>query len=234
MDIRKTFAIIIFALGIISLAFLFIFLQRRNLAEDEELVRDISGSSNVISKVYFSPSFPSSFETLDKVGLIVTSTGRLSNFELRDSHSGEVFAQGKVLETITKDVNEKLEKISFVIQLALLSNPERNISSWIVKKAAELQSISIKEESSMLSDNTLSNIFPRGSRWVFIPLLEIDSEEIDESLPEYQHYAQKYHGTDASGLKEYIESGLSKTYRKPILLLDISSLFRENLQSKGL
>ncbi len=196
----------------------------RDARESAELVSTIL-ESEVVKDVRFVPSFSSSFTSLEGKGILAVSTGEVSRAKLRDRSTGKIIAESSVLKVVTKNNEGEAQRLLFVLQLTPINSPQRNLIPWITQKAAQLRSLSLSADNDLLTDEQLTQLFPKGSRWIFLPLIDLDSEEIQESIVEYSSYTQKYYGDTFSSLKTFIESDLSGRYSKPILLLDIFYYF---------
>lgn len=196
----------------------------RDYKSNAELIKSISVGEGV-NNVLFSPSFPSSFVQLEGTGILAVSTGKISEFEFLDAASGEAVGKARVLDTVTKNSEGKLKKIRLILQLSLTTNPQRNLIPWITAKASQLRTLSEPESGRIMTNDQLSLIFPKGSKWIFIPVLELDSDNIWKSLPEYQSYARSYYGEKLAEFRSFVESGLSGSWKMPIPLLDVFYLF---------
>lgn len=185
----------------------------------KELVSLITPGS-AVNKIGFQPSFPSSFADWDGYGITVVSTGKVFSRKIKYDATGEIIADSHILETLSKGGGGKVEKIYFVVQITLISNPQRNINSWIVRRAAELGSQTLAEDKPLTLEE-MQNLFPPGSRWILVPLMDPGSEEAREAIPEYIYYAQAHYGEDLPELRKYVESSLLGNFRKPLFLLDI-------------
>ena len=186
---------------------------RKTQAEREAVLLDIGITVDISSviDVELSPSFPTSFDTVDVTGIFLVSTGNISNLELKDGSTGEVIAQSSILETVAYDSNGKVKRLLFVLQLSPITSPDRNVMPWVVQK------------DEMLSNEQLAQLFPKGSPWLFIPFLNLGEDEVKEFLVEYGSYAQRYYRDSLSSLQDFINNGLVGGYSKPILLLDLLS-----------
>ncbi|GMR19390.1 MAG: hypothetical protein BMS9Abin34_527 [Patescibacteria group bacterium] len=195
------------------------FWYRRSVRSAKELVSSIT-SGSAVNKVGFQPSFPSSFVEWDGFGVTVVSTGQASDYEIRDRATSKVLASSQILETMSKGKDGKVKKIYFTVQLTPILSPQRSINSWIIKRAAELGPQILSEDEPYTLE-TIKELFPRGSKWVFVPFLDLETEEVRKALLEYQFYAKAYYGKDLSKIRSYVENGLLGNWSKPIFPLDI-------------
>lgn len=178
-----------------------------------------------VSDLLFTPSFPNPLAQLSGPGITVIATGKLSNFELVEAESGKTIGRASILETVTKDSAGKLKKLRFILQLSPTGDPQRNLIPWIIARAADLQGLSGTKSSEIATNDQLAQIFSRGSKWIFIPITDLSSDDIWKPLPEYQFYARSYYGDKLANFRAFIEDGLLGSWKKPILLLDIFYLF---------
>lgn len=178
-------------------------------------------NSEIVSQVEFTPSFLSSFARIEGRGILTVSTGKISHSVVKDRESGEVFGQAKILETFTRDNLGRIEKLEFIVQLSPSGNLSRNVIPWIISRASQFQSLPEPGYGEVLGEEALSQLFSKGSQWVFIPLLDLNSEGVFEALPEYRYYAQRYYGDEIGKFQNFVEAKLLGIYRNPILLLDI-------------
>ena len=196
----------------------------QSIRDIQELASSIVPGS-AVSNVGFQPSFPSSFVQLEGTGILAVSTGEISEFEFLNANSGETIGKASVLDAVTKNAEGKIKRMSFVLQLSLTTNPQRNLIPWITAKASQLRARPNSESGKIMTNDQLAQIFSKGSKWIFIPVLDLDSGEIWESLPEYQFYARSYYGEKLTEFRDFVESGLSGSWQRPVPLLDIFYLF---------
>lgn len=223
MSKKRLILILILAVEAVLLVFGYNYWREQNRLF--ALISDVEEPLGVLPGTSFNPSFPTSFETVSNVySLSVVSTGRVSNVELKDRGTGEVVAKAGVLETVALNTNGKAKKLDLVVQMAPVSDPQRNLMPWVVETAAELGSVDLASGSTMLGDSKLAQIFPEGRYMTFIPLTDLGREEIQESLPEYLSYASQYYGGTFSKLKSFLDDGLSDSFNRSILVLDILEL----------
>ncbi len=205
MSKKRLVLILILAVEAVLLVFGYNYWQEQNRFFD--LISGLEEPLGVLSGTSFNPSFPSSFETVSDVySVSVVSTGNVSE---------------GVLEVVAINEDGKSRKLNLVVQMAPASDPQRNLMPWVVETAAELGSADLAGGSAMLDDSKLAQIFPAGTHMTFVPLTDLDREEIQEFLPEYLSYAGQYYGGTLSKLKSFLDSGLSDSFNRPILVLDI-------------
>lgn len=209
------------------------FNYRRSFNEDFELVSGEVFDKSVVLEMYLDqPSFPTSFESMETLGLQLASTGRVYEYQLTDSEAGTTLGTAIVLEMIARerDDPDNLKKIPAIVQFIPASDPNRNVMPWVLERAAELGSVEISEE--ILSEEQVAQVFPRGTIWLVIPLFDLNKEEL-EQLVEYGSYAEKYYGGSIyPKLDDMIKDAPDKhpilsEAPQPIFLLDIFSIFDE-------
>ncbi|MEX2053628.1 MAG: hypothetical protein WD940_01300 [Patescibacteria group bacterium] len=156
---------------------------------------------------------------MERLGITVVSTGKISDF----NPSGDL--ESKVLETVSTSDDGKLRKLDFIIQLTSRANPRRNVSPWVIKQAAGLEGQEMPDGAQPYTNEKLEALFPRGSKWIFVPLLNPNDADISGEIPEYNFYAQDSYGKDSGKVRNYVGNGLVGNWNKPIFLLDIFYLF---------
>lgn len=177
------------------------------------------------------PSFPTSFEGFDILGFQVASTGRVSKIKLKDSDSGKVIGEAAILETVTRDRGDpdNLIRLPLIVQFTPSSSPDRDVMPWVMEEAARLSSVSIPNSPPVLSKDQIEEIFPRGTIWSFIPLVDLSQEYLDKTT-ELVSYAQKYYGGTAHPQLEKLfqespdRHPLLGEVSKPVFLLGIFEL----------
>ncbi len=171
-------------------------IYRQNRNQDFTLLqgRDFGGST-VLEIFLEHPSFPTSFEGFEILGFLVASTGRVSKLQLKDNNSGEVLGEATVLETVTRDRGDpdNLIRLFLIVQFSPTGDPNRNVMSWVLKEATRLRSLSFPTETTVLSEDQIKEIFPRGTLWSFIPLVDLSKEYLDKTT-ELTSYARRYYG----------------------------------------
>lgn len=220
MSKKQRILSLILAVEAILLVFGYNYWQEQNRLYD--VLSGVEETLGATPSVSFSPSFPSSFETISGVPSVsVVSTGEISSVDLRNADTREAIAKAGVLEVVTLDINGKARKLNLVVQMAPASDPQRNLMSWIVEAAAELGAVELASGNIMLSDSELARVFPEGSYITFVPLTDLDKEEVEDSLPEYLSYANKYYGGSTQKVQDLITSGFTKRQTSLILVLDV-------------
>ncbi|NIT04029.1 hypothetical protein GTO10_03825 [Candidatus Saccharibacteria bacterium] len=220
MSRKRLILILILAVEAVLLVFGYNYWQEQNRLYG--VLSGVEETLGVTSSANFSPSFPSSFETVSGTyGLSVVSMGRVSAIDLKSAQKREAVAKAGVLEVVTVNANGRTKKLNLAVQMASVADPQRNLMPWVAEKGAELASVELASADTMLSDTKLAEIFPEGSYLTFVPLTDLDREEIQESLPEYLSYASQYYGDALSKLKSFFDSNLSGSFNKVILVLDV-------------
>jgi hypothetical protein len=207
-------------------------IYRQNRNQDFALVqgKDFNGSM-VLEISLEKTSFPTSFEGFEVLGFQVASTGRISKLKLKDGTSGELLGEATILETVSRDRGDpdNLIRLSLIVQFASVGNPDRNVLPWVLKEAARLSSISISSDSPILSEDQIKEIFPRGSIWSLIPLVDLGREQLDKVV-ELSSYAQRYYGGNTYPELEKLfqdspdRHSLLGEVSKPIFLLEVVEL----------
>jgi hypothetical protein len=122
---------------------------------------------------------------------------------------------------VTKDSKGRVRTFNVAVQL---SSNSKDLAPWFVKQAALISSESLPVmNGDLVEDSQLKTLFPRGSKWVFKPLVNVD-ELITQETQDYSLLATRYYGGDFSGVEKYLNDGLAMSYNKPILLSGINGL----------
>ena len=169
---------------------------RINYNRDYELVAgDEFDGSAVTGDRLENPPFPTSFANVEISGFQAASTGRVYNTELKDRDSGEKLGTATILEVVSRDRGDpdNLISLKLIVQFAPEGNPNHNLMPWVLKRATELSSSSIQIDSSILPEEKVKEIFPRGTVWSFAPLADLGREELNQ-MPELLYYAERYYG----------------------------------------
>lgn len=237
---RKTLFLTLVILILVAGGFFFYF-EFWDTIKYRSLVTDIR-SDEVVQIIYSAPAPSPDLEgegttlenlipvaplyTEEEKGILAVSTGEVAHFELRSELSGEHIADATSLKVATKDSRGWVETIEVVLQISPTGNQETSLAPWFVENAASIRAIRLPVEGGkVLTDNQLLSIFPKGSRWVFRPLL--DTSKLPPLAQEYSFLAAKYHGGDFASVEQYISSGLANSYRKPVMLLGINRVSLE-------
>ncbi|NIT04403.1 hypothetical protein GTO10_05895 [Candidatus Saccharibacteria bacterium] len=172
-------------------------MYRQSINRDFELVADeFFGYSAVLDTTLDPPSFPTSFESLwVPYGLKVVSTGEVSAYQMKDRQTGEILGNSIVLETVTRDRSDpqRLKRLPLIVQFSLVGDPSRNVMPWVLERAVKESSKNVTVGNKILSQDQISQIFPRGTIWGVAPLLYLNIEELGQ-LAEYLAYTRRYYG----------------------------------------
>ncbi len=164
----------------------------------------------------------------EDLGILAVSTGEISQIQLNSAATGELIANASSVKVVTKNSQGRLRVLRFVLQIYPLEDPSTNISPWFVEHAAQISSVTLPAEStSVLTGEQLISLFPKGSKWVFMPWLSSITPpgglptEISSTIQQYNFLAARYYGGDPAELEEALQNDLLEHYREPILLTGI-------------
>ncbi len=200
-----------------ALAFLGLFFWYRTQVgkADRALLKE-SYNYGLVEKVLFTPSFPSPFSQGESLGILASSTGRVREKTLRNSQTGERLGEALLLEIVTEDEAGEAQYLDFIIQFSAGEKGE-SLAPWIFSKAAPADQGSVVPRSS----EEAAELFPRGSAWIFVPLLDTKSKLLG-LIPTYRTYAGWYYGGREEKLQKFVEGGLRGTSSSPLFVLDIA------------
>jgi len=235
MVLRSKKGVLFIAVFLIEIALIVAgLIYRQNFNRDFRLVSGKDFDKSAIFEIRFDrPSFPASFEEVEVLGFGVVSTGKVHKYKLKDTRTGKDLGVATVLDTVTRDREDpdNIKRLAFIVQLVLSDNPDRNIMFWVLKKAADFRSLSLGGNTEVLSDKQIAQIFPRGTLWTLIPLLDTGMEGL-EQISEYSSYASRYYGgTIYPKIERLIKKSpdnhpLLGRASKPIFLLDIFMFYK--------
>ncbi|GMR19385.1 MAG: hypothetical protein BMS9Abin34_522 [Patescibacteria group bacterium] len=221
------------AAAILVLAVGFPLLLFRDTFKYRSLVLDIP-AEEVFPEIYFGPLLNQ--EELDSItpgekktdllpqkplpleelrAVLAVSTGEVSTFVIKSGYTGEAMGDATALKVATKDSKGRVETLNLVLQIVPSGD-----SQPLIPQFAGLAGTA---ESPALSAEQIAKLFPKGSKWVFSPLLDFRPPVLSD--PKYQDYlflARKYYQDDLKGINEYMDSGLKKSYKGPVLLVDLA------------
>lgn len=160
---------------------------------------------------------------IEKKALHVVSTGKVSNYRMKDNIAGERIANASVLTAITKDSNNKNKTIKIILQIFPVESPDTNIFPAVVQTLSRINPV-LSSDDNKLTNIQLEEAFPWGSEWLFVPITDPFSESLTEEQEVYREYSKRYYGNETTQIKEYIDSGLIGKYNKPLLINGMSSL----------
>jgi|SRR3990170_2221111 len=215
--------IIFIAASIAILLFGFFLYSRKNKIEEDLLSSITAGSA--VESVIFQPSFPSNISPWEDLGVSVVSNGEVKDLIIKNHETGETVAKAKSIGTLTRGGDGRVKHLNFLVQLTTLSDPNRNVVYWIIKRAAALKSLVYSDSTQVYTDEQLINLFPSGSKWILIPLSDTGSEFVRESIPEYADYIRMQYGDGLDKLRNYLRGGLTGTWNDPVPTLDIFYLY---------
>ena len=172
-------------------------IHRQNFNNDFDLVAGDLFSESAILDIREELSFPTSFTDIEIWGFYVTPTGRVYDQVLKDSQTGDVLGTATVLDTATRDREDpdNIKRLPLIVQFVSANDPSRNVMPWVLERAIELGSQDITVGSGFLSTEQIAQIFPRGGIWSFVPLLDLNREELGQVV-EYTYYARRYYGAN--------------------------------------
>jgi hypothetical protein len=154
----------------------------------------------------------------------IVSTGRITDYKMKDNNSGEFIANANVLNAMTKDVNGKVKMIKIILQIFPVDSPDTNIYPTVAQIYNTIDP-NYYSDSLTLTNIQLKEAFPEGSEWLLIPLKNLSSNFIaPEDIEIYGEYISRFYGDDFVQIEEYIESGLVNDYNKPIFVEGLTPL----------
>ncbi len=216
----KKILIILGALILIGAAALFFFLNRQKKSEYEALTSNIPAGEGVqVSEQTNVEGAPDSIA--EEIAINTISTGEVHSYKMKDADTGEHIADASVLVVVTKDNEGNTKTIEIILQIFPANNPEINIFPAALQTLSRINDTSFPNNK--VSNTKLAELFPQGSEWSFSmlvdPFLRFPSDN-PEAL--YAEYSKKYSGRNVALLKEFLESGLTIDYDKPLLIIGMS------------
>lgn len=204
-------------------AIFFFFLNWQKKSEYEALTSNISAGEGVqVSKQTKTESAldPITEETEETEETVINtiSTGEVHSYKMEDSNTGEYIADASVLVVVAKDNDGSTKTIEIVLQIFPVNNHEVNIFPAVLQTLSLINSTSFPDNK--VSNAQLEEFFPRGSEWSFFPLIDPFSRfpSVEGEAP-YAEYSKKYYGKNVAPIKEFLESGLTKDYNRPLLII---------------
>ncbi len=195
---KRSWLVVILVLVVLEVALvIWGIIYRRDVNRDFSLVSSVIGpeDSAVVDIRLEKDFYPTSFEQMETWGVLASPTGRIYNRELKNAKTGEILGTATVVEVMTRDRGDpnRLKRFPLIVQFTPLDSPKRNIMPWVLEKAAELSSRNIPAGSEALPLEQVAQIFPRGEMWVFVPLIDLDREELNR-IAELKFYTEIYYG----------------------------------------
>ena len=187
-------------------------IQNYQLIESSSSSDETAGEENLVENP---PIFVE-----ERTAIVGFSTGEFYNISLNSVISGDYLADAVVMRVVSKNRLGLPELFDVVLQIVDPENSQKPITPAFVGYAN-----SLKEEDQriyltrLFSMEEIKDLFPWGSKWIFIPF-----GASDFALDEYQKYsylASKYYGNDYAEIENYTSSGLTKDTSRPILLFDL-------------
>ena len=169
---------------------------RQNFQQDFDLVSSSRFDGSAVLDIRLEQAFfPTSFEVMETWGVLAVSTGRVYTQVLKDSTTDEEIGIATILEVVTRDRDDpdNIKRLPLIVQLAPAGNLERNLLPWVLESAIRLRSLPVEVSANVLSREQISEIFPRGTTWNFVPLVDLNREELNQVV-EYVAYAERYYG----------------------------------------
>lgn len=232
MALSRKVKILIGAVALVQIALIVAGINyRQNWNRDFQLVSGEFFGGAAVHNVNYEPSFPTNYGNVELRGIQAASTGEVYERILKDEETGELLGVATILKTVTRerDALNILKRISFIVQFVSATNTDRNILPWVLGRAATLNKEAALP-SRTLTPEEVSQILPRGTIWVFVPLVDLTLDELSQTI-EYSYYSRRYFGGS-------IYPNLNRLFRKspdsidllgkasiPIPLLDIESKF---------
>jgi len=167
---------------------------------------------------------PEKKDNLTKIySIVAVSTGEIEEVNLKDS-VGNFLGKATVLKVMSVDEGGKPKKLGVALQI-FPGDETENITPWFIKFPANFRGIVINgDPSTGVSKEEIKKVFQRGTWWSFIPLYDLSSPFISEEMKEdYIPLARRYYQNDTANLLDFITSGLTKSYKRTILLLGINT-----------
>jgi HAMP domain-containing protein len=211
----KTKALIFSVLVVFGIAILlFILLRARKNNEYESLASKIPAGQAIQA-----PEQPienhGPYSSRNEIKINVVSTGEVDNYRMEDADTGTHIADASIVNFVTKDTNGNTKKIRIILQIFLASDRKTNYFQVPLEVLSLIYSTTIP---SKISNGELARLFPKGSEWKFI--FDIDRLQEPDLLLEP---IKKYYGEDTALIKEFLESGLTTDYEKPLMMDGMSS-----------
>ena len=151
----------------------------------------------------------------NEIGVNVVSTGEVDNYKIMDADTATYLADASIVNFVTQDTNGKTKNVRIILQIFLAGDKETNFFYLPLKSLSIFYSMDIPNK---VSNEELARLFPKGSEWEFI--FDIDKLQEPDLLLEL---VRKYYGKDVALIKEFIESGLTTDYEKPLMMDGMSS-----------
>jgi len=192
-------------------------LSGQKKSEDEALTSGILAGEGI--QVFEHTTIEGAPDSITEDMVINTvSTGKVHSYKMEDADTGEHIADASVLVVVTKDNGGNTKTLEIVLQIFPTNNPEINIFPGMLNTISQINSISFPDNKA--SNAQLEEFFPRGSEWSFFPLVDHFLQyPTGEWEALYAEYSKRYYGKNVTTIKEFLESGLTKNYDKPLLIL---------------
>jgi hypothetical protein len=221
---KKILIIIVICISII-VALLFIFLRKQKKNEYEFLASKIPVEQGI--QIPTQNDGGDNLLLLDeKIKIYGISTGEVYGYRMKDANTSEHIADASVLNIITKDDEGNAKTLGIILQIFPINDRDTNIFQGPLKTLSSINSTSLP---SKVTNKELAELLPKGSGWTLIPLIDPFLRfSLDNPEAYYAVYSKKYYGEDVALIKEFIESGLTKDYDKPLLILGIGRLTQGN------
>lgn len=211
----KTKALIFSVLVVFAtIILLFILLRVRKNNEYKSLVSKIPAWQAIQA-----PEQPiedrSSLSSKNEIKINVVSTGEVDNYRMKDADTGTYIADASIVNFVAQDTNGNTKNVRIILQIFLAGDRETNYFQVPLQVLSLIYSTKIPNK---VSNEELARLFPKGSGWGFI--FEIDRLGEPDLLLEP---IRKYYGEDTALIKEFLESGLTTDYEKPLMMDGMSS-----------
>ena len=214
---KRKVLIILGALVLIGVIILFFYLSDQKKNKNIALISSIPVGEGI--QVFEQESTEKTSDTITEEMVINTvSTGEVRSYKMEDADTGEYIADASVLVVVTKDNGGNTKTLEIILQIFPTNDPEKNVFPAVLKTLSLINSTSFPSDKA--SNTQLEELFPRGSEWSFFPLVDPFSRfPLDTPEALFAEYSKKYSGKNVALIKEFLESGLTKNYDKPLLII---------------
>mgnify|MGYP001583286779 CR=1 FL=1 len=157
--------------------------------------------------------------------IIVVSSGRIVDFDIKDSSTGDISARATAFETVTRDTNGSVKTLQIVVQICPVGSPETNTIPWFIDQVAFDMSITLPfKEGACATKEQLQAIFVSGTKWEVLPLLSFTDPLVasDPGMDEYLAYVKDYYNEGLKDVNNLVESGLTKEINKPLFIIGLN------------
>ncbi|KRT67479.1 MAG: hypothetical protein XU08_C0002G0017 [candidate division WWE3 bacterium CSP1-7] len=197
------------------------------------LMKDFS-AADAVQTYYFNTSTAASEKSISEENLVeiapnfveerqvivAFSTGEFYELLMNDANTGEYLTKGVVMKVVSKNSLGLAKSFDVVLQVTDPEDPQKPVTPAFVGYANKFEEEDRRIELSRLfSIDEIKNLFPRGSKWVFVPLGS--SDFLSGGYQKYAYLASRYQGSDYPEVQSYISGGLIGSTSRPVLLFDL-------------